>query len=62
MQRNHNKAYKDKPGLLDYCKAGSVFLDEVDKLDNVTQDRLLTFLNKPHEYYTLGDVGLNGYV
>jgi len=50
-------AFKDNPGLLAYCKVGTVFLDEVDRLDNVAQARLLTLLDKPHEYYALGDEG-----
>ena len=54
---SHSTAYKDNPGLLAYCEVGTVFLDEVDRLDNVAQARLLTLLDKPHEYYALGDEG-----
>jgi DNA-binding NtrC family response regulator len=50
-------ALLDNPGLLASCEVGTVFLDEVDRLDNVAQARLLTVLDKPHEYYPLGADG-----
>jgi transcriptional regulator with PAS, ATPase and Fis domain len=53
----HNMAYRDTPGLLAHCKVGTIFLDEVDRLDNEVQGRLLTLLDKPHAYYPLGYEG-----
>jgi transcriptional regulator with AAA-type ATPase domain len=50
-------AILDNLGLLASCEVGTVFLDEVDRLDNVAQARLLTVLDKPHEYYPLGADG-----
>ena len=50
-------ACRDNPGILKECAEGSVFLDEIDRLDREVQGRLLSLLDKPYEYFPLGAEG-----
>ncbi len=47
-------ANRDKPGILQDCATGTVFLDEIDRMDKEAQGQFLKVLDEPHEYYPLG--------